>query len=346
MDEYLIDGSTLLDIANAIRVKKGTTAKIDPADFASEILSIIGSGVDMQTLTIINSNNTSETATFTMPSRYTFSQFVGSEYDTSGGAIVIEYGSDVIKYNGIYLYLSDMESHVFDDTVARGTLYYEGAESDGGDSGGEEQTYTLSGTWAFKEGLVDSAKGNGTYEVAFTSSRISYTSITWEALNVGYAIRYDDTEVANASYSTGTTFTTNKRLRVVTFDSEQTVSKEFYEWFTQNADKQSHEISGSWSFNETVSMPQTPIIIEANFKFGTSSNVNIYYMLIEPNRIFYVESGSTTGLSGRQAYTADTNSWGGVESACRHIKFDGVQKVTEEFYEWFTSNAKETISEK
>lgn len=306
-----------------VRSKASGYAKSEPSNALSYTVK-----PTTQTLTVINSNNPSETATFTMPYGYTFGDFVGSEYDTSDGNFVIS-SKDVVEYRTHKL-TQENNGHAYDTTVASGTFHYAGEAS---------TTYTLSGTWAFKEGLVESAKGSGTYEVAFTSSRISYTSITWEARNVGYAILYDDTDVAYASYSTGTTFTTNKRLRVVTFDSEQTVSKEFYEWFTQNADKQSHEISGSWLFNETVSMPQTSIIIEANFKFGTSSNVNFYYMLIEPNRIFYVESGSTTGLSGRQVYTADTNSWGGVESEYRHIKFDGVQKVTEEFYEWFTANA-------
>lgn len=249
MDEYLIDGSTLLDIANAIRVKKGTTANIDPAYFASEILSIIGSGVDMQTLTIINSNNTSETATFTMPSRYTFSQFMGSEYDTSGGAIVIEYGSDAIKYNGIYLYLSDMESHVFDDTVARGTLYYEGAESDGGDNGGDsggaEQTYTLSGTWVLNDEIVKptvslteevkftALSSFGDYDVAYSSIKISSNS------DGSASIMYStgSTSVIVASF-TANSSTRNNRYDEVTFDGTQTVSKEFYKYYTANAKKQ------------------------------------------------------------------------------------------------------------
>lgn len=250
MDEYLIDGSTLLDIANAIRVKKGTTAKIDPADFASEILSIIGSGVDMQTLTIINSNNTSETATFTMPSRYTFSQFVGSEYDTSGGAIVIEYGSEAIKYNGIYLYLSDMESHVFDDTVARGTLYYEGAESDGGDNGGDsggaEQTYTLSGTWALNDTIVKPTI-NVTENVSFAAKSIG--SVDYNVMYSRIKISSNSDGSASIMYSTGSTsvyvasftensITRNNRYDEVTFDGTQTVSKEFYEWYTANAKKQ------------------------------------------------------------------------------------------------------------
>lgn len=42
MDEYIIKGSTLTDIANAIRSKSGTSAKITPENMASQIYNISG----------------------------------------------------------------------------------------------------------------------------------------------------------------------------------------------------------------------------------------------------------------------------------------------------------------
>lgn len=42
MDEYIIKGSTLTDIASAIRSKSGTSAKITPENMASQIYNISG----------------------------------------------------------------------------------------------------------------------------------------------------------------------------------------------------------------------------------------------------------------------------------------------------------------
>lgn len=44
MGKKLIQESTLTDIANAIREKKGTTDALDPANFATEISSIASGG--------------------------------------------------------------------------------------------------------------------------------------------------------------------------------------------------------------------------------------------------------------------------------------------------------------
>ena len=44
MGVKLIQESTLTDIANAIREKKGTTDALDPANFATEISSIASGG--------------------------------------------------------------------------------------------------------------------------------------------------------------------------------------------------------------------------------------------------------------------------------------------------------------
>ena len=44
MGKVLIDESTLTDIADSIRSKKGTTELINPANYASEISGITGGG--------------------------------------------------------------------------------------------------------------------------------------------------------------------------------------------------------------------------------------------------------------------------------------------------------------
>ena len=44
MAKYVIDEKTLTDIAESIRMKKGTTAEITPEDMPSEIAGITGGG--------------------------------------------------------------------------------------------------------------------------------------------------------------------------------------------------------------------------------------------------------------------------------------------------------------
>nr|DAH61378.1 MAG TPA: hypothetical protein [Caudoviricetes sp.] len=51
MSKYVIDSSTLVGIADAIREKKETTGQIQVSNFATEISSIVGGdGVDVKTI--------------------------------------------------------------------------------------------------------------------------------------------------------------------------------------------------------------------------------------------------------------------------------------------------------
>lgn len=122
---YLIEESTLTAIADAIRTKRGTNFLYDPEEYASEILSIGEPVAQMQTLTIVNVNNPSETVSFTMPSGYLFTDFIGSEYDTSGGAFS---GTSTLRYNGFTVYDNEAlgDSIATSSHLASGTFYYEG----------------------------------------------------------------------------------------------------------------------------------------------------------------------------------------------------------------------------
>jgi hypothetical protein len=91
---------------------------------ASGTCSYIGESVT-QILTVVNSNNTAETATFTMPIGWNFERFVGSEYDTSGGKFT-KLASNSIRYNGFTLYDKDDMSEITQAHIASGTFYYAG----------------------------------------------------------------------------------------------------------------------------------------------------------------------------------------------------------------------------
>ena len=208
---------------------------------------------EMQTLTVVNSNNTSETASFTMPSGYTFEQFVGSEYDTSGGKFTF-YTQEFVVYDGHGLRISSDEysAKVEIDIVASGTFYYAGESA---------TTYQLSGTWVFNPTInrpsVDIFNKNGYYGVNFTAvstnSKTNYQTVcdyfyySESSDFIDYLYVHDVTDVDNNGSFTGVTpiykFSNkalmNEHTGEIIFDGIQTVSKEFYEWFTANAVKQS-----------------------------------------------------------------------------------------------------------
>lgn len=54
MAEYIIQDTTLINIANAIRAKKGSSAKITPNNMVSEINSIVGAIEDVSTESAMN----------------------------------------------------------------------------------------------------------------------------------------------------------------------------------------------------------------------------------------------------------------------------------------------------
>jgi hypothetical protein len=81
-----------------------------------------------QTLTVINSNNEGETATYEMPYGYTFSDFI--ESDISEGKFTGDFYTqeEYVYYNGFRLVDATLS------TVSSGTFYYEG-EADTDDDG-------------------------------------------------------------------------------------------------------------------------------------------------------------------------------------------------------------------
>lgn len=54
MAEYIIQDTTLINIANAIRTKRNSSAKITPNNMANEINSIVGAIEDVATESVMN----------------------------------------------------------------------------------------------------------------------------------------------------------------------------------------------------------------------------------------------------------------------------------------------------
>ena len=112
-----------------------------------------------------------------------------------------------------------------------------------------EETYILSGTYRFNS-VINTADFKGViFTAQFTSNNTIYTEIHLDR-GMSYS---GDTTVEVYPYESGIGYTgwINEAYRTITFDGEQMVSKEFYDWFTANAVLE-YTLSGIWRFDEEV----------------------------------------------------------------------------------------------
>ena len=146
-------------------------------------------------------------------------------------------------------------------------------------------------------------------------------------------VYYDGDSDGYLAYEEGSWM--SEDYRTITFDGTQTVSKEFYDWFTANAKP---ALSGTWVFNEELidiingDIPTGEVSFSSNSTSFScistpKSNGNIYYNWIDSSEL------------GIAVYDG---AW--VDSAYRTITFDGTQTVSKEFYDWFVSNAQPALS--
>lgn len=126
-------------------------------------------------------------------------------------------GSNGVKDNDLILWL-----------LANGTL---------------EDTYVLSGTWVFNE-KVENHWGSP-FSVNFTSNNWEYVAIGADPDDLwgdGRGLKYF-TLVDHPSYEFDHVYNSrtlewlDQAYRTITFEGEQTVSKECYNWFTENAER-------------------------------------------------------------------------------------------------------------
>lgn len=185
--------------------------------------------------------------------------------------------------------------------------------------------YTVSGTWYFNETIsassldvdVDFKNASGTTFIGISVGQGSMIFNTGKALN----------ELAYYGSLGGWQ---NQDDRTITFDGVQTVSKEFYAWFVANAKR---PISGAWKFNETLVSDWS---ISEYFAFTAN---NVEYVNIEMvgykggDRLYYDYDQDTKTLVYDGAWKNE---------AYRTIILDGMQYVSQGFYEWFTESAKQT----
>lgn len=164
-------------------------------------------GESTQTLTIINSNNPNETVAFTMPSGYTFIDFIGSTYDTSGGKLVESDGypkpdtGNPICYDGYLLKSDSSDDYILLGDVASGTFYYAGNSA-------TEITDLTGTTWFYDKYLSSWETGSSTtYSINFSSNNQTFTEIIYS--KDGQQITYKNNEGTVLARRWGSTTLTN-----------------------------------------------------------------------------------------------------------------------------------------
>ena len=166
----------------------------------------------------------------------------------------------------------------------------------------EETTYKLSGTWKFNSsihtGFFENKKSHNE-EITFSSYWDSYPyNREYVEIIIQYEYMTDfDNDIYNRVIfvTSGGSQTTvvqgendtdnskyisnwsNEAYRTITFDGEQTVSQEFYEWFIANAVKQAEKITDltgtTWVFNDTVTAAAGYGTFNAFFWLGNTAPV-------------------------------------------------------------------------
>ena len=205
----------------------------------------------LATKTVMKTYETTETKTVQITAPSTFTEYVcipfytlkaeegmtwrewlASDYNTTG------YTEPVIK-------TSDFEDVSYDDVIVAEESY-------------GFLTYSLSGTWIFIDDVVINSTGSMTRDplqnITFTSNGTTYKQMfagtDGGSLFIGYGLSKTDNifDAMQAglthvyTYSDGTNNVcewSDDAYKTINFGSEsQTVSQEFYEWFTANATKQ------------------------------------------------------------------------------------------------------------
>lgn len=182
-----------------------------------------------QTLTIINKNNLSETTVFTMPYGYTFEQFIGSEYDTSGGKFDYALGSqdDFIGYDGsIIARIPDLTTgYVVPSDIASGTFYYGGATPSITDLTGT--------TWTIPSGWTATA-GYGSFDLEYVINGLH----SGDPLLIGYSIQVEDfTAVPYADvivYGSGASITKSYSFTIYITDGADVTNASLISWLYAN----------------------------------------------------------------------------------------------------------------
>lgn len=213
--------------------------------------------------------------------------------------------------------------------------------------GGAEMV-EISGTWYHIRPYPSHVSKTIFEDVAFSSNGENYNKMLVYDNGVdGYPIVYGDTQVFSGLNERGWI---DQRYRTITFDGVQTVTKEFYEWFTdsaQNADEYVDVAGAIFRLNDEISIdPSMAISEDVYFITGSSSGVkrwesisigvydefsNVPQELVGKTYIEYVEvNGPHKTVYNSYGYDGVIEGW--VSKEYKEITFDVGQRILYDLY--------------
>lgn len=210
---------------------------------------------------------------------------------------------------------------------------------------------TIQGTWWFSSLEPTTPSTTIIEHVKFTCgngdcSHPHHTTMTAESVTLdgGLILTYDNAhvvenvkETAYDSYNSAGWL--DHGYRKITFDGEQTVSDEFYAWFTSNAEE-CVPISGAWTFEFSATGytgpdDAVPLIAVADFKSNYESFTGFTLM---GTCLYY--DGSPSGTACVYDNSSQTGD-GWFNANYRTIDFGtSIQYIPESAYTWIIDNAK------
>lgn len=256
----------------------------------------------------------------------TWEQWVNSEYNTVGFKIV---NGTVYNSDGSY-YIDSVSAT---DTISNGASYYLFVTP-------QEETFTIpAGTYVFSDS-IGFIKLGAVWDInlQFTCNDIDYLYIIHDTGEVRYMSVYDDfwgnLGTITWTFSGGWE---DDIYRTITIKTPQTVSKEFYVWFTENANIQIP--AGTYTF---IQNPNLSVNVNADYSFYfiTTNVPDTYFreysdISVYDNQIVYLSA-----VDPDEDFTAYINgSWqlyGGYD--VKTITLETPQTVSAEFYQWFVAN--------
>ena len=313
-----------------------------------------------QTVHIANNNDV------TFRSEANYNDFQGLYIDNSlvdSSNYTVTEGSTIITIKAAYMSSMNDGEHTIDIVSTNGmaSTTFEVVDTN---------IYALSGTWVFNTNVPISSTGsirNDMHQtLSFTSNGNSYNQMYVGTNGGGLMVAYcvNVSSLPDGAWTTtyvddelGTPYWINDAYKTVCFANSQSVSREFYEWFTANATKQEDEyvLSGKWVFNNIVRPVNGENIIE-NISFTSDGQTFNEMEVCMPTEMSFgvvyawLNYGpETSGVGADFQYFGDVFTGGcaylwysnNAENLnLRLVDFGSTpQSVSQEFYEWFTANA-------
>lgn len=184
----------------------------------------------------------------------------------------------------------------------------------------ENNIYKLEGTYLLANELSGWNGERHEYNITFrTGLGDAFNKIIFD--DVTGNIYYDDTVAYGTSWQ-------GQDFRTLVFENPQDVDEFLFNFLTTNS---AIDIDGQWRLNNVLVVPD-----------GYTVYDQVYFTILDESETEFtriiLETGDTMHYGNASGDTmVYSNSW--EDELYQYITFDGIQKVSRIFYDWFTANA-------